>query len=143
MKSICFGLKVGWVGGCLGEGSIIPLLNPFIFPYLPYIVEVLRSHTNHSVSVQAKLNWRQSTVLDATGKKRIWLATKELFLTKKYINLYKKKFSKISTWHYFLLQLFRLREKLRNFCMWAKIWSQKLGTFFLGSIQPQHTHWVD
>ena len=71
MKSICFGLKVGWVGGCLGEGSIIPLLNPFIFPYLPYIVEVLRSHTNHSVSVQAKLNWRQSTVLDATGKKRI------------------------------------------------------------------------
>ena len=51
MQSICFGLKVGWVGGCLGEGSIILLLNPFIFPYLPYIIEVLRSHTNHSVSV--------------------------------------------------------------------------------------------
>jgi hypothetical protein len=49
MQSICFGLKVGWIGGCLGEGSIIPLLNPFIFPYLPYIVEVLRSHTNHSL----------------------------------------------------------------------------------------------
>ena len=43
--------KVGWEGGCLGEGSIIPSLNPFIFPYLLFIEKrkwgVIQKMSNH------------------------------------------------------------------------------------------------